>query len=69
MSESAVMVRTATKNQNENGNLVDIKLRITDGKVLALFRALEKIGKDSVVGHDLLVMLDKAYDKAGLQCH
>jgi hypothetical protein len=59
-NESVVIAKAPKKVQNGMDNLIDIKLRITQGKALAMFNALEAVSETSPVGRDLLDMLQRA---------
>lgn len=59
-SESVVIAKAPQKVQNGMNNLIDIKLRITQGKALAMFNALEAASENSPVSQDLLDMLRRA---------
>jgi len=63
MSNESVQIAKAPKKvQNGMNNLIDVRLRVTQGKVLAMMYALEHSG--SSVGNDLRDMLVRAAEEA-----
>lgn len=60
MSEHVIVVKAPKKFQNGMNNLIDVRLRVTQGKVMAMMNALEAIGESSPVGQDLLDMLRRS---------